>query len=54
MPEETFKVWIDRWGLTPDGAPFASLGGRLLPVRQDGVAAMLKIKIGRASCRERV
>jgi streptomycin 6-kinase len=43
VSEETFKVWIDRWGLTPDGAPFASLGGRLLPVRQDGVAAMLKI-----------
>ncbi|MDO8799601.1 aminoglycoside phosphotransferase family protein [Phenylobacterium sp.] len=43
MSEETFKVWIERWGLTPDGEPFASLGGQLLPVRRDGVAAMLKV-----------
>ncbi|WP_340646583.1 aminoglycoside phosphotransferase family protein [Phenylobacterium sp.] len=41
--EDTFTTWIDRWGLTPDGEPFTSLGGRLLPVRQDGVAAMLKV-----------
>ena len=40
---ETFQTWIDRWGLTPDGEPFTSLGGRLLPVRQAGVAAMLKV-----------
>lgn len=44
--EETLKTWIDRWGLTPDGEPFTSLGGRLLPVRKDGVAAMLKISHG--------
>ncbi|MBR7619647.1 APH(6) family putative aminoglycoside O-phosphotransferase [Phenylobacterium sp. 20VBR1] len=43
MSEETFKTWIDRWGLAPDGEPFTSLGGRLLPVRQADVAAMLKI-----------
>lgn len=43
MSEEAFKTWIDRWGLIPDGEPFTSLGGRLLPVRQDGVAAMLKV-----------
>lgn len=43
MLEETLTVWIDRWGLTPDGEPFTSLGGRLLPVRRDGVAAMLKV-----------
>ncbi|CAN5774006.1 aminoglycoside phosphotransferase family protein [soil metagenome] len=43
MSEETFKTWIDRWGLAPDGEPFTSLGGRLLPVRQDGLAAMLKV-----------
>lgn len=43
MSEAAFQTWIDRWGLTPDGEPFTSLGGRLLPVRQDGVAAMLKV-----------
>lgn len=43
MSEETLKTWIDRWGLTPDGEPFTSLGGRLLPVRWDGVPAMLKV-----------
>ena len=43
MSEETFNIWIDRWGLVPDGEPFTSLGGRLLPVRQAGVASMLKV-----------
>ncbi|MDO9248237.1 MAG: aminoglycoside phosphotransferase family protein [Phenylobacterium sp.] len=43
MSEEAFRTWIDRWRLTPDGEPFTSLGGRLLPVRKDGIAAMLKV-----------
>jgi len=34
---------MDRWRLTPDGEPFASLGGWLAPVRQNGLAAMLKV-----------
>ena len=38
-----FEPWLTRWGLTPDGAPFASLAGRLLPVRQAGAAAILKL-----------
>ncbi|MES2342971.1 MAG: aminoglycoside phosphotransferase family protein [Pseudomonadota bacterium] len=43
MTGDEFDKWIDRWRLTPDGAPFTSLGGRLLPVRQAGVPAMLKV-----------
>lgn len=43
MTGDVFQAWLDRWRLTPDGAPFTSLGGRLLPVRRDGVAAMLKV-----------
>ncbi len=38
-----FEPWLSRWGLTPDGAGFASLAGRLLPVRQAGAAAILKL-----------
>ncbi len=40
---DVFAPWLARWGLTPDGAPFASLAGRLLPVRQAGAAAILKV-----------
>ena len=39
----TFEPWLSRWGLTPDGAAFSSLAGRLLPVRQAGAAAILKL-----------
>lgn len=35
--------WIARWGLEPDGEAFASLAGRLRPVRWNGEAAMLKV-----------
>jgi streptomycin 6-kinase len=38
-----FGPWLSRWGLTPDGAAFSSLAGRLLPVRQAGAAAILKL-----------
>jgi streptomycin 6-kinase len=38
-----FEPWLTRWGLTADGAPFASLAGKLLPVRQAGAAAILKL-----------
>lgn len=40
-----FAPWIDRWGLTPDGEPFQTRYAKnwLIPVRQDGQAAMLKI-----------
>ncbi len=37
-----FQPWLDRWLLTPDGEPFASTWSRLLPVRRDGQALMLK------------
>jgi streptomycin 6-kinase len=40
---DIFAPWLARWGLTPDGAAFASLAGRLLPVRQAGAAAILKV-----------
>jgi len=37
-----FQPWLDRWLLTPDGEPFASTWSRLMPVRRDGQALMLK------------
>jgi streptomycin 6-kinase len=40
-----FEPWLARWGLTPDGEPFATpfTKSRLLPVRQGPTAAMLKL-----------
>jgi streptomycin 6-kinase len=38
-----FEPWLRRWRLTPDGAVFESLAGRLLPVTQDGAPAILKL-----------
>ncbi|HWF78795.1 MAG TPA: aminoglycoside phosphotransferase family protein [Caulobacteraceae bacterium] len=38
-----FATWLTRWDLTLDGPPFKSLSGHLLPVRQAGAAAILKI-----------
>jgi streptomycin 6-kinase len=40
-----FAPWLERWNLTPDGAPFLGpwTGNHLVPVRQAGVAAVLKI-----------
>jgi streptomycin 6-kinase len=40
-----FHPWIERWRLTPDGDPFASNWSRLLPVRRDGLALMLKAQM---------
>ena len=38
-----FDEYLKKWDLTKDGDPFASLNGYLLPVRQRGLPAMLKI-----------
>ena len=38
-----FEPWLTRWRLTPDGAGFPSLAGRLLPVRHEDAPAILKI-----------
>lgn len=38
-----FDEYLKRWALTQDGDAFTSLNGYLLPVRQHGVAAMLKV-----------
>jgi streptomycin 6-kinase len=38
-----FDDYLARWNLTPDGEPVITFGARLLPVRRDGEAAMLKI-----------
>jgi streptomycin 6-kinase len=38
-----FAPWLQRWSLTPDGAPITSLAGKLLPVRQAGALAILKV-----------
>lgn len=47
MPPTTtaFEPWLARWGLTPDGEPFETGYSKslLLPVRRNGVAAMLKL-----------
>lgn len=38
-----FSEYISRWRLVPDGDPIVTHSSRLLPVRQEGVPAMLKI-----------
>lgn len=40
-----FQPWLERWSLEPDGEPFVTpyAASRLLPVRQAGSAAMLKL-----------
>jgi streptomycin 6-kinase len=40
-----FDPYLARWDLTPDGAPITTHSSRLLPVRRDGVPAMLKIAL---------
>ena len=37
------QPWLDHWALLPDGEPFASLSGWLVPVRQEGADCMLKV-----------
>ncbi len=37
------EVWLDRWHLVADGEPIARSGSVLLPVRRDGISAMLKV-----------
>jgi streptomycin 6-kinase len=43
--DEMFGNYIDRWQLTPDGAPIVTRTSRLMPVRWQDRAAMLKIAI---------
>ncbi|WP_304179872.1 aminoglycoside phosphotransferase family protein [Phenylobacterium aquaticum] len=43
ITDQRLDHWIARWGLEADGAAFASLAGRLRPVRWRGQAAMLKV-----------
>src|SRR5919112_3062939 len=38
-----FENYLDRWQLDPDGEPIVTTTSRLLPVRRDGVPAMLKV-----------
>jgi streptomycin 6-kinase len=40
-----FADHLTRWALTPDGDPIVTRNSRLLPVRQHGVPAMLKIAV---------
>jgi streptomycin 6-kinase len=42
---EAFTPWLVRWALTPDGEAFQTVytQSRLLPVRQDGAPAILKL-----------
>jgi streptomycin 6-kinase len=39
----TFETYIALWGLIPDGPPIVTHSSRLLPVRRNGLPAMLKI-----------
>jgi len=38
-----FEPWLTRWRLSPDGEGFASLAGKLLPVRHQDGPAILKL-----------
>jgi streptomycin 6-kinase len=38
-----FENYLHRWQLDPDGEPIMTTTSRLLPVRRDGVPAMLKV-----------
>ena len=42
-----FDPWLERWGLTPDGAPISGTWASLLPVRRGGEPAMLKAAMTR-------
>jgi streptomycin 6-kinase len=46
--DPTLAPWCERWGLTPDGGAFSTPYTRslLMPVRQGGRAAMLKVAGG--------
>ena len=47
MTLDDFQPWLERWRLTPDGAPFTTrFGSKLLAVRAGGAPAMLKIANG--------
>jgi streptomycin 6-kinase len=41
--DSVFQRYLDLWDLTADGTPIVSRSSKLLPVRKNGVAAMLKI-----------
>lgn len=43
VPDEIFDEYLARWKLVRDGEPCATHSSCLLPVRQQGVPAMLKI-----------
>lgn len=40
-----FSAYITQWGLIPDGDPIVTRSSRLLPVRWQGLPAMLKVAI---------
>lgn len=40
-----FEHYLKQWRLTPDGEPLVTHSSRLLPVRFDGKAAMLKVAL---------
>lgn len=43
--QAVFGAYLDRWGLIPDGGPLVTRSSRLLPVRRQGVPAMLKVAV---------
>ena len=47
MDSDSFAPWLSRWNLVPDGVPFETrYESRLLPVRCNGEAAILKVASG--------
>ena len=43
MTTPDFEPWLSRWTLQPAGEPILTHASRLLPVRQNGAPAMLKL-----------
>lgn len=46
VASDGLERWIRRWDLTPDGDPIITHSSRLLPVRYQGLRAMLKVAPG--------
>jgi streptomycin 6-kinase len=45
MPNSMLHYFINHWRLIPEGSPIITRTSRLLPVRWQGVRAMLKVAV---------
>ena len=46
VDSDGLACWVARWNLMPDGAPVVTHSSQLLPVRYQGLPAMLKVAPG--------